>query len=159
MQQVTIYDWRVEVDPEATRAAYELFDAIDPRCCNACTAFLQAVRRQSFPTSLTSFLTQAGAVAEKAQEVWGAPDGGFLGGWWVVVGRLLDGPWGGGSEGAFAEPVPGLKCWITDTPSMLPAPGLMEGQGILQVEFAWSDKDLAELAAGWNGRSAPKSAT
>ena len=148
MKQVSFYEWRVEVDPEATRAAYEQFESPDPRCCNACAAFLEAARRQSLPVALTDFLTQAGAAPEKIQEVWGAPDGGFLNGWWVVVGRLPDAAWDGEGETAYVEAAPGFKCWVTDKPSM-GAPEAMEGHPILQLEFEWNDERLVELGAVW----------
>jgi hypothetical protein len=142
MEQVAFYTWRIEVDPVATAAAYVQLAAPDPTCCNACATFREVVRRDLLPSEIVRFLSCAGADPTKVQEVWGAPDGGFLNGWWVVVGRLPDGEWDGGAEQAFVEPVPGLKCWVTGQPSMLP-PAALEGRPLVQLEFEWLDPRLA----------------
>jgi hypothetical protein len=144
MEQVTFYSWRVEIDPVATAAAYSQFTAPDPTCCNACATFREIVRRGLLPPETVRFLESAGADAMKVQEVWGAPDGGFLNGWWIVVGRLPDGEWDGGADRACVEPVPGFKCWVTGEPSMLP-PAALHGQPLVQLEFEWLDPRLAEI--------------
>src|SRR5690606_17455503 len=141
----SFYHWKVEVDREATRTAYEQLDAPDPACCNACATFREAVRSGRVPTEITEFLVRAGADPAKAQEVWGAPDAGFLSGWWIVVGRMLEGEWNGSGERAYVELLLGFKCWITDEPTMA-LPPILEGKLLLQLEFEWDDhRQLAEL--------------
>ncbi len=157
--ETSFYAWRVEVDPEATRAAYAQLDAPDPLCCNACAAFHETLRREHVPGAVIDFLLRAGADPVKVQEVWGAPDGGFLNGWWVVVGRMADAEWDGSGDRAFVEPAPGFKCWITGEPSVRP-PTALDGMPLLQLEFEWLDEQLLpRLASAWETGRPPGSAT
>jgi hypothetical protein len=146
VKQTNFHAWRVELDSDATRSAYTHLPASDPQCCSACTTFLTAIQRDRLPPSVTAFLAQAGADPTKPQEVWGAPEDGFLSGSWIVVGRLLSGEWDGTSENAYAELGKGFRCWLTGQPSMRP-PAVFDAQPVVQLEFEWHDPEVAELSA------------
>jgi hypothetical protein len=144
MDKTRFYSWDLEFDPAATARSYAAAEPLDPGCCNACATFVEATRRGNLPASVVACLHRVGADPAKPGEVWGAPDGGFLAGWWSIAGRLLDGAWDGGAEGAYAEPAPGFRCYL------VPAPSGRRDQAFgdleqVQLEFEREHPHLVEL--------------
>lgn len=146
MEPVRFFHWQVELDPGATAAAYRrLSTRLDPSCCSACATFLLAAEREVLPAEVLSFLASAAADLRNPQEVWGAPDAGFLSGWWVFAGQIESGEWTGGAANAYAEPAPGFRCWLTGELAMAPPPAFAGGHPLVQFEFEWEHPLLPEL--------------
>ena len=130
----------LEVDVQATRKAYEVLSEVDVSCCNACAVHVEAVKTGAFPPSFIEELERAGIDPLRPLEVWGAPDGGFLNGWFLFVGSVQE-EWTGDGEGAFQSPVEGFKFWATGQLSMRPPPEL-EGRQLAQIEFLWENSPV-----------------
>ena len=145
MATATLFDWTVDVSP-ATTSAFQAasYYPAERSCCPVCAIFVEAVERPVLPAVLLDFLRAAGANPLNPQEVWGAPEGGFLNGWWVIGGVLVSGPEAASEGSHFAEPLPGLHVWATHTRSMRRPDGL-EHADLLQVEFLWNDVAVTEL--------------
>jgi hypothetical protein len=77
----------VDADVDATRSLYQILEAPDRECCNACATFLMLVERRMLPSVVVQFMCGAGIDPTKPVEAWGAPDGGFLQVWWEFVGQ------------------------------------------------------------------------
>lgn len=117
MQPMEFFDWTLNVDRHATRDATASWESPDPGCCNACATFVAVVKRHLLPPPIELFLRSVGLDVRVPQEVWGTPDTGFLGAWWVFVGTLDSGA-PGALGGGHVEPMPGFRCWLTNDISM-----------------------------------------
>ena len=147
---VAFHEWRVEADPALTARVVSQREALDRTHCNLCAVWMAAVERQLVPATVLEFLAHVGVDTSRPVELWGAPDGGFLGGWFDFAGHLTDGAWAGGSSGAYAEPAPGFVCWVTGTPSMQPSPEYADSP-VAQFEFEWTSNDVTQLESEvWN---------
>lgn len=144
MQRTTFGPWPVEFDAAAASATYAHLSGPDASCCNSCASFGEVMRADVLPAEVTAFLQRVGVDPAKPQEVWGAPDSGFLAGWWIIVGQLPEGPWDGGPRGANFEPSPGFQCWLTDHVIRQSWPNTPDAP-LLQLEFSWESPLLVEL--------------
>lgn len=144
MNRTSIAFYTVEVDVEANRLIYELLPPPDPNCCNACATYLHAVSGSALPSEFVRFVKDAGADPLKPQEVWGAPDGGFLQGWFFVAGRLVAGHWQGTGENAAVTLDSAFSFYLTDQPSPSP-PKQFGDAAVIQIEFTWTTEDLRRL--------------
>lgn len=145
MAEATLYTWRVDPRAEVTARFQEAsYFPAERTCCPLCATFMAAVERPVLPGALLTFLRAVGADPLRPQEVWGATDGGFMNGWWVIGGTLVSGPDGADLDHGAVEPLPGLHIWVTPRLAMRRPEGL-EGAALLQVEFLWNDDAVKEL--------------
>lgn len=132
------HTWRLEIEPDLTRAAYASLPELDPSCCDACKTFFNLVTSNLLPPTLTEFLRTAGADPVKPQEVFGAAESGFLNAWWLFVGSVIDGEWAGSGVNAYVELSPTAKCWITGIPNAA-QPDVFAARPTCQLELVWQD--------------------
>lgn len=136
MDEMQIGPWRVAYDREATAHAYERVPASGPeRCgCQTCRNFL-AARSRNYGPNLLATLNTLGVDPEREAEVvdYGPiedqPGYRAAGGWFHVVGRVLDGPpdlTGAGAKGP-------VQLAVTRRTSIVP--DAFEGQPVFQLEW------------------------
>ena len=142
MAQIAVGPFNVEVDADATRAAYSNSPAVDPSCCNACATFMLAVSTKTLPSKLLDILKQLGADPSKPVEAWGAPDGGFLQVWWPFVGAFVAGG-DPNNEQSFTigEGQTVLVTADYPAPDWIPTPGL----DVPALELTWVGTAVQEL--------------
>jgi len=143
MLPAAFLNWRLQYDPAATSSAYAEMPPLDEDCCNACATWATVIERGVLDGKVSAFLQGAGVDLRKPSEVWGAPDGGFLAGWYLIVGRLDSAAWKGEAEGAFEELNPGLKCWLAAA-TAVPAEPFAHLE-LVQLEFTWESEILKDL--------------
>ena len=126
-----------------TKAGYAKLRTPDPACCLACASWVRAVEMSMVPSEFAELLVRAGADVGKPLEVWGEPQEGFLEGFFVVAGRLAGAPWAGQGKGAFREPLPGFKYYVTEHVTMNDP--VFDGIPSVQIEFTWQGGQVKEL--------------
>jgi hypothetical protein len=148
------FHWDITPDTASTIAAYAAAPALDRNCCNACATWLQAVTDHALPTPILDFMTAVGISPDKPFEVWGVPDGGFLAGWFLLVGTHDSPPWNGEGRDAVAEPTPGFRCWLNKGPHTSPGVAFA-GKPLVEFEFEWESRDVIQPLErkAWAGRS------
>ena len=136
--------WTVEVDVEATRAAYRQRTQGSPEECGCleCRNFA-AARRQAYPAAVREALATLGVEPIREAEIFhlGPLDSGWhlYGGWFHVVGHLVEGADAkialDAQTGTFdLEPMdPHFRLGITTDTALVPR-GFPESS-LLQVEF------------------------
>lgn len=141
MTATRFFNWEVDLEPGPTAKAFAGVQPLDPSCCNACATWLKAVERGALPVPVVELLGRAGVDLRKPHEMWGAPEAGFLEGWFVAAGTVRTPPWAGDAADAYVEPAPGFRCWITPTISAEPAPSFA-GLSLFQFAFTWQDNQV-----------------
>lgn len=136
--QTTFLSWTLELNPVTTAASIASQGEVDPSCCNACHFFRHSIDTKQFPEALHDFIHLTGGQILSPREVWGSAKRkpGFLLGWWVFAGKIIDGPTSGDER---IELQPGFRCGITTRIDMQPDD---MGEKMLQVEFEWQGDDV-----------------
>jgi hypothetical protein len=138
--------WSVDLEPDRTRAFYETTPfPLEQACCLPCATLSAAVGENVLPQIFTDLLKKAGVDVRQPQEVWGAPDAGFLSGWYVAAGTLHPSALSGAAEEAAVELTPGFSVWLTATLSM--ERDLVLGEPRFQIEFHWEHDGLKGIAS------------
>ena len=131
-------------DRERTRALQELTEPVDPTCCNACAVHVHAVRSSAFPEGFLEALTEAGVDPLRPREVWGAPDGGFMNGWFLAAGEVAgDNVWAQHGDREFLDVGNGFQIWVGRHITMRPPE--VDLDGLVEIEFVWESEQLKEL--------------
>lgn len=145
MPEATLYSWVLRADPAVTASFQEVSYFLPTRgCCPACETLIEATERPVLPRALLEFLRTAGADPLRPQEVWGATDSGFLNAWWVIGGRIVQGPLDADDQAGYVEPLPGLRVWATPRLAMIRPEGFRDSE-LVQIEFLWNDQAVVEL--------------
>jgi hypothetical protein len=140
------FGWAVDLEPDRTRAFYESGPfPLEQTCCLPCAMLSAAVGENVLPQTFTDLLRKAGVDVRQPQEVWGAPDAGFLSGWYVAAGTVDPSAWSGTPEDAAVELSPGFSVWLTTTPSM--ARDMVLDEPRFQIEFHWEHEGLKGIAS------------
>jgi hypothetical protein len=135
-----------ELEPDRTRTFYEAGPfPLEQTCCLPCAALSVAVQENALPTVFTDFLRKAGVDVRQPQEVWGAPDSGFLAGWYVAAGAIDPTSRSSAAADASVEMCPGFSVRVTAALSMERNLALTEPR--VQIEFHWEHKDLRRIAS------------
>lgn len=153
--ELQVLDWRMQVDPEATRQAHESMPQGGAESCGClyCRNFI-ASRDRAYPPEALDLFHSLGVRSDRETEI-GAPlrlaEGCWLyGGWFHFVGRIVEGPKrpgrtaqlpakGGVRGGAvrvldYRPLADGFGIAFADQAHLLPEP--LKGEKVVQLEFS-----------------------
>ena len=139
LEKVNFGRWRLISDREATQRAYNSIQIGGPEACGCspCRNFA-AVRGQVYPVEVLSLFEDLGIDLRREAEIYhmGRLESGLhlYGGWFHCIGRIEQ---EGEEVGRFdLEAGPGsFKLYFHDKPNLVPAPLLVLGLPLLQLEF------------------------
>ena len=133
MRKVECGEWRLEVDVDATRAAYTSIARGDPESCGCiyCRNFTSA-RERAYPEEVRRFYSQFGISVDREAETYEAgrvEEGRHrYGGWHHFIGRIIQG------ADAGLEIAPGFSVSFQESKSCA-EPAFHDVPAVVQIEF------------------------